>query len=138
MLTSQLRSYDKSGRFGGEEFVILLPQTTEEDARHIAERLRRHVASMAIPVDAGEGAQCVRLTISVGVSSMDRPGCHLTDLLAAADAALYYCKENGRNMTHVFPAAPVLNGDGKVVDRRDAIAGLRQADPAGASLCPSR
>lgn len=137
-LTAQLRSYDKSGRFGGEEFVILLPQTIEEDARHIAERLRRHVAGMAIPVDAGEGAPCVRLTISVGVSSMDRRGCGLTDLLAAADAALYYCKENGRNMTHVFPAAPVLNDDGKVVDRRDAIAAIRQADPAGASLCLSR
>jgi diguanylate cyclase (GGDEF)-like protein len=136
-LTAQLRPYDKSGRFGGEEFVILLPQTAEEDARYIAERLRRHVASMAIPIDDGEGAQCVRLTISVGVSSMDGPKCGLTDLLAAADAALYYAKQNGRNMTHVYPAAPVLNGDGQVVDRRDAIAGLRQGDPTGASLGPA-
>lgn len=137
-LTGQLRPYDKSGRFGGEEFVILLPQTIEEDARNIAERLRRHVANMAIPVDSGEGGQCVRLTISVGVSSMDRPGCALTDLLAAADAALYYAKQNGRNMTHVFPAAPILNDDGQVVDRRDAISGVRQADPAAASLCRSK
>ncbi len=137
-LTAQLRPYDKSGRFGGEEFVILLPQTVEEDARHIAERLRRHVAGMAIPIDGAEGAQCVRLTISIGVSSMDASACSLTDLLAAADAALYYAKQNGRNMTHVFPAVPVLNGDGQVVDRRDEIAGLRQADPAGASLCPPR
>ncbi len=137
-LTGQLRPYDKSGRFGGEEFVILLPQTIEEDARHIAERLRRHVANMAIPVDSSETAQSVRLTISVGVSSMEGPGCGLTDLLAAADAALYYAKQNGRNMTHAFPAAPILTGDGRVVDRRDSISGLRQADPAGASLCPSR
>ena len=69
---------------------------------------------------------------------MDPPGCALTDLLAAADAALYYAKQNGRNMTHVFPAAPILNEDGQVVDRRDAISGVRQADPAAASLYPSR
>lgn len=133
-LTAQLRTYDKSGRFGGEEFVILLPQTMEPDACHIAERLRNHVANMVIPIDDTEGARCVHLTISVGVSSMDGTPCKLTDLLAAADAALYYAKQNGRNMTHVFPAAPVINENGQVVDRRDAIGGLRQADPAGASL----
>lgn len=137
-LTAQLRPYDKSGRFGGEEFVILLPQTVQDDARHIAERLRRHIASMAIPIDASEGAQSVHLTISIGVSSMDGSACGLTDLLAAADAALYYAKQNGRNMTHVFPATPILNGEGQVMDRRDAISGLRQTDPAGASLCPLR
>jgi len=137
-LTSQLRTYDKSGRFGGEEFVILLPQTVEEDACHIAERLRNHIANLAIPIDDTEDAQRVRLTISVGVSSMDGTSCRLTDLLAAADAALYYAKQNGRNMTHVFPAEPMVNGDGQVVDRRDAIAGVRQADPAAASLCLPR
>ena len=134
-LTAQLRPYDKSGRFGGEEFVILLPQTAEDDARHIAERLRTHVANMAIPIDDTDGAQCVHLTISLGVSSMEGTDCGLTDLLAAADAALYYAKQNGRNMTHVFPAVPALNGNGQVVDRRDTVAGLRQADPAGAALC---
>jgi diguanylate cyclase (GGDEF)-like protein len=134
-LTAQLRTYDKSGRFGGEEFVILLPQTAEDDARHIAERLRTHVANMAIPIDDTDGAQCVHLTISLGVSSMEGTDCGLTDLLAAADAALYYAKQNGRNMTHVFPAVPALNGNGQVVDRRDTVAGLRQADPAGAALC---
>jgi len=134
-LTAQLRTYDKSGRFGGEEFVILLPQTAEDDARHIAERLRTHVANMAIPIDDSDGAQCVHLTISLGVSSMEGTDCGLTDLLAAADAALYYAKQNGRNMTHVFPAVPALNGNGQVVDRRDTVAGLRQADPAGAALC---
>jgi hypothetical protein len=67
---------------------------------------------------------------------MNGTSCALTDLLAAADAALYYAKRNGRNMTHVFPAAPLLNANGQVVDRRDAVAGLRQADPAGASLLP--
>jgi diguanylate cyclase (GGDEF)-like protein len=132
-LTGQLRAYDKAGRFGGEEFVLLLPQTGAEDARGIAERLRNHIANMAVPVDDSEGARCVRLTISVGVSSTNGSDCGLADLLAAADAALYYAKRSGRNMTHVFSAAPMLNEKGQAVDRRDAISGLRRADPASAS-----
>jgi diguanylate cyclase (GGDEF)-like protein len=136
-LTAQLRSYDRAGRFGGEEFVLLLPQTGEEDARGIAERLRNHVANMAVPIDDSENPECVRLTVSIGVSSTEGANCELTDLLAAADAALYYAKQNGRNMTHVFSAAPMLGANGQIVDRRDAIAGLREADPAGASLCPA-
>jgi diguanylate cyclase (GGDEF)-like protein len=135
-LTAQLRAYDRAGRFGGEEFVLLLPQTGAEDARGIAERLRNHIANMPVPVDDSEGARRVRFTISIGVSSTDGASCELTDLLAAADAALYYAKRSGRNMTHMFSAAPMVNRNGQVVDRRDAIAGLCQADPAGASLCP--
>ncbi len=136
-LTAQLRSSDRAGRFGGEEFVLLLPQTGEEDAHGIAERLRRHVEDMTVPIDASESPEYVSLTISIGVSSTDGAACELTDLLAAADAALYYAKQNGRNMTHVFSAAPMVNESGQVIDRRDVIAGLRQADPAGASLCPA-
>jgi len=136
-LTAQLRSYDRAGRFGGEEFVLLLPQTGEEDARRIAERLRNHVANMAVPIDDSETPECVSLTVSIGVSSTEGATCELTDLLAAADAALYYAKQNGRNLTHVFSAAPMVDENGQIVDRRDAIAGLRQADPAGASLCPA-
>jgi diguanylate cyclase (GGDEF)-like protein len=134
-LTGQLRAYDRAGRFGGEEFVLLLPQTGEEDARGIAERLRRHVANMAVPIDDSDNARCVRLTISIGVSSTNGACCELTDLLAAADAALYYAKRSGRNMTHVVSAAPMINENGQVIDRRDAIAGLCRTDPAGASLC---
>jgi len=49
-LSEQLRSYDLAGRFGGEEFAILLPQTRETQALRIAERLRTHVAGLTIPV----------------------------------------------------------------------------------------
>ena len=136
-LTAQLRSYDRAGRFGGEEFVLLLPQTGQADAHGIAERLRRHVEDMAVPIDNSESPEYVRLTISIGVSSTEGATCGLTDLLAAADAALYYAKQNGRNMTHAFSAAPMVDANGQIVDRRDAISGLREADPAGASLCPA-
>jgi diguanylate cyclase (GGDEF)-like protein len=107
-LRGQLRSYDVAGRFGGEEFVVLLPQTDESDALGIAERLRTHVAALSIPV--GEGARseaCVRLTVSIGVTGLGAAhggGGELTDLLSAADAALYYAKQTGRNRTHLATA----------------------------------
>jgi diguanylate cyclase (GGDEF)-like protein len=104
-LRSQLRGYDLAGRFGGEEFAVLLPQAREHDARNVAERLRSHIAGLSIPVDdEDESAGFVRLTISVGVASLDGESRELTDLLAAADAALYHAKETGRNKTHVISA----------------------------------
>ncbi|MGD0063374.1 MAG: GGDEF domain-containing protein, partial [Streptosporangiaceae bacterium] len=105
-LRSQLRIYDLAGRFGGEEFVILLPHAREVDAMAVAERLRAHVAALSIPVnDADESGPCVKLTISVGVAALDGDSRELTDMLAAADAALYHAKETGRNRTHVISSA---------------------------------
>jgi diguanylate cyclase (GGDEF)-like protein len=104
-LQSQLRAYDVAGRFGGEEFVILLPHVQEMEALKIAERLRVHIADLAIPVDdADPSGLCVRVTISVGVAALDAETRELTDMLAAADAALYHAKETGRNKTHMVTA----------------------------------
>jgi diguanylate cyclase (GGDEF)-like protein len=104
-LRSQLRGYDLAGRFGGEEFVVLLPHAREVDALAVAERLRAHIAALSIPVDDhDESGPRVKLTISVGVAALDGASRELTDMLAAADAALYYAKETGRNKTHVISA----------------------------------
>jgi diguanylate cyclase (GGDEF)-like protein len=104
-LQSQLRAYDVAGRFGGEEFVILLPHAREVDALAVAERLRVHIASLVIPVDDSDASgPFVRVTISVGVAALDRSRRELTDMLNAADAALYHAKETGRNKTHMVTA----------------------------------
>ena len=104
-LRSQLRVYDVAGRFGGEEFVVLLPHACEEDALSIAERLRTHIAALSIPVnDEDESEPHVRLTISVGVAALNGDNRELTDMMAAADAALYHAKVTGRNKTHVISA----------------------------------
>jgi diguanylate cyclase (GGDEF)-like protein len=104
-LRSQLRQYDLAGRFGGEEFAILLPHAREVDALHVAERLRVHIAGLSIPVrDDDESGPHVRVTISVGVAALDGTSRELTDMLASADAALYHAKETGRNKTHVVTA----------------------------------
>jgi diguanylate cyclase (GGDEF)-like protein len=105
-LCSQLRVYDVAGRFGGEEFVVLLPHARESDALNVAERLRAHIAALSIPVnDADESGPCVKVTISVGVAALDGDSRELAEMLAAADAALYYAKETGRNKTHVITAS---------------------------------
>jgi diguanylate cyclase (GGDEF)-like protein len=102
-IRGELRSYDLAGRFGGEEFVVLLPRTTEADAMVIAERLRTHIAATPIPIGDDVGT-CVRLTVSLGIAALDGTARELTDLLAAADSALYYAKDNGRNKTHAMAA----------------------------------
>jgi len=109
VLREQLRSYDLAGRFGGDEFAILLPQTREAQALGIAERLRTSIAAMSVPVDEDATAgPCVRVTVSVGVAALDRIGPELSDLITAADAALYLSKQTGRNKTHVATASTPL------------------------------
>ena len=106
-LRNQLRVYDLAGRFGGEEFAILLPQAREVDALNVAERLRAHVAALSVPVeDNDESGPVIKLTISVGVAALTSESQELTDMLAAADAALYHAKETGRNKTHMVSAGP--------------------------------
>ncbi len=104
-LRSQLRVYDLAGRFGGEEFAILLPHAREVDALAVAERLRVHIAGLSVPVrDDDEAGPSVKVTISVGVAALEGEPRELSDMLAAADAALYHAKETGRNKTHIVSA----------------------------------
>lgn len=100
-----LRDYDLAGRFGGEEFALLLPQTNAADARQIAERVRVHIAEMPISVSDEPGAETLQVTVSIGVAALGTTwerttGSQLTDLLAGADRALYQAKNAGRN--HVW------------------------------------
>ncbi|MET8865696.1 diguanylate cyclase [Nonomuraea sp. NPDC004580] len=101
MLRSQLRDYDVVGRFGGEEFVVLLPGADIGEARRVAERLRVHISHMAVPVED----TLVKVTVSTGVALMSVHGDDLIDLLTAADLALYRAKELGRDRVCI-PAVP--------------------------------
>jgi diguanylate cyclase (GGDEF)-like protein len=102
-----LRDYDLAGRFGGEEFALLLPQTNAADARQIAERVRVHIAEMPISVSDEPGAETLQVTVSIGVAALGTTwerttGSQLTDLLAGADRALYQAKNAGRNHVWMF------------------------------------
>ncbi len=134
-LRGQLRDYDRAGRFGGEEFVLLLAQSDEGDACRIADRLRAHIGDLAVPIDDRPEAPCVQVTVSIGVSAMENGDAReLTDLLTAADSALYRAKQTGRN--RVCAAAPVHSG--QLVAEIAGQMNLVQDDAAAASLCPAR
>lgn len=91
---TQLRSHDHLGRLGGEEFAIVLPNTTREEAAQVAERLRFAVENVKVS-DAYPGL-CV--TVSIGVSEVDAEVEYdLSSALARADLALYAAKMRGRN-----------------------------------------
>jgi diguanylate cyclase (GGDEF)-like protein len=99
---SNLRTYDVAGRFGGEEFVVLLPATGPDRARTVAERLRASIAKLEIVVPAGDGSGrgtlADRVTISIGIAALPAQAHDLTGLLARADMALYAAKEAGRDL----------------------------------------
>jgi len=102
-LRAQLRDYDLVGRFGGEEFAILLPQTDATQAQLAAERLRRCVAAAGVVVDDGSIAT---VTASIGVALFTSGVADVPDLLAAADAALYGAKRQGRNRVVLAGRSP--------------------------------
>lgn len=96
---AQLRASDYFGRIGGEEFVSVMPETNEEDAYACAERMRRAVA--AIRLDTPNGT--IGCTISIGIAALHQEHGEFATLLAAADAALYQAKSQGRNRTVLAP-----------------------------------
>ncbi len=93
ILTHTVREVDTAGRYGGEEFVLLLPDTDASGAQHAAERIRECLARGSISVRGQE----ISVTVSIGVAEFPRDGETAGTLLAAADGALYDAKRNGRN-----------------------------------------
>lgn len=98
---SIMRSYDFIGRYGGEEFLVILPDCKIEYAAAFAERLRLSVSTDSI--DTPEGRIPVTLSFGVAMSSKDRLK-DVYSLVNAADKALYRAKENGRNRVEIAPA----------------------------------
>jgi diguanylate cyclase (GGDEF)-like protein len=120
-MTGVLREYDLAGRFGGEEFVMLLPQTRAVDAFRIAERVRAHISQLPIYAAAAgasgaatspgtPGAERVPVTVSIGVAALDAGSRReLSELLAAADAALYRAKASGRDQVQMISTSRGLS-----------------------------
>jgi len=93
-LRATLRATDLPGRYGGEEFLVVLPQTDLEGARALAERVRVAIEETRIDVGA---AAAISVTISIGLAALDPGAQSAEQLVERADAALYDAKDAGRN-----------------------------------------
>jgi diguanylate cyclase len=99
VLRETLREHDVPGRYGGEEFGVILPETASEGARVIAERLRARIEDCALPLG-------IRCTVSIGAAERRPDDSGYAEWISRADRALYAAKANGRNRIEVLePAA---------------------------------
>ncbi|MDQ3880964.1 MAG: diguanylate cyclase [Chloroflexota bacterium] len=125
LVKNNIRGLDLLGRYGGEEFMLILPGTTPEDAYSLAEKLRALVMKTPLSLASGDH---LRLTISVGIAG--GVGGHLRPdrLTSDADAAMYSAKSLGRNQTYVFKSVD----DNTVIPRAPVSAeGRRKAAAIG-------
>jgi len=94
LICNQLRTVDFLGRYGGEEFVVFLPETSETSAFQVAERLRKEIEALVTHYSNNK----IQCTVSLGLANFDIKFCNrLEDFLEQADQALYRAKHNGRN-----------------------------------------
>ncbi len=96
-LTESLRQIDLVGRWGGEEFIMLLPDTTAEQGQEIIDRIRMNIAR--IPFTSASTSKPFNVTLSFGISECKQANSTLESILDKADKALYMAKANGRNQT---------------------------------------
>lgn len=98
MIRQTARETDICGRYGGEEFAILLVDTNATEATNFTERLRKQVEALTVNIDQ----HAIKFTISSGIAECSPSFKKHTQWIEAADKALYHAKENGRNKTTVF------------------------------------
>jgi diguanylate cyclase (GGDEF)-like protein len=105
VLRKELRSTDIPARFGGEEFVVVLPETPPARAVQLADRIRRAVEERVF--EGGRGVGPIRVTISIGVAAFPLDASTDEELLDVADVAVYEAKATGRNRVVAAPESAV-------------------------------
>jgi diguanylate cyclase (GGDEF)-like protein len=103
LIAACLRPGDVAARFGGDEFVVLMPGTATADARAVAEAIRRAIEACPVP-DGLADVDIAAVTASIGVATYPEHAMGPEGLLRAADAALYAVKFSGKNAVAVAPA----------------------------------
>ena len=112
LIMTNIRETDICGRYGGEEFVLLLPSTSIRDAYKIAENLRKKIKGSVF-------IESNIITISMGIAVYPEHSIWMKDLIDKADQALYYSKENGRDRTTIYDV-----NMGRTVKRADKLTGI--------------
>ncbi len=109
ILKAHVRPSDLVGRWGGEEFVVVLPGADTEMAFRVAERIRRAMASMVLSAPGGQKVPAP--TVSIGIATREAGGKGFAELLQCADTALYQAKYAGRNLTIRFDPTLSIPGE---------------------------
>lgn len=124
VIVRSLRGMDTVGRWGGEEFVVILPETDDKEAQLVAERMRSAVAAYSFPIGGG-----VHMTCSAGIAVYPTDALHRIDLVSAADQAMYAAKRLGRNQVRRAddPAVSLTNMEQEASRDEVALQGVVQA-----------
>jgi len=97
-ITKVMRAYDKIGRYGGEEFIIILPHNSQKSVKKVAERIRENISQKSIQTSAGP----LKLYVSLGCTSTENIDANSSEMMIKiSDEALYNAKNKGRNCTVV-------------------------------------
>jgi len=96
LIRAAVRGVDAAGRYGGEEFIVVLPETDQRAAEEVAERIRSMVAG-GVLLEGGDAP----VTVSIGIATLTKDGGEAAEVIARADAALYRAKAGGRNRVEV-------------------------------------
>jgi diguanylate cyclase (GGDEF)-like protein len=105
LLAQSVRESDLPARYGGEEFALILPHTQLQAAQDLLERIRQVISRK---VFCAQTSSPLQMTVSVGIAQLDLQSNNATDIVAAADAALYKAKRAGRNRIKLAPIAPKI------------------------------
>lgn len=108
VIRQNIRDSDVAGRYGGEEFVILLPDTDSQGALVFAERLRQSIEAFELQLEGHR----IRFTISLGIADLGQPSSDHSQLIKWADSALYMSKSAGRNRVTLHLAGSGSSGQG--------------------------
>ena len=100
VLSSNVREIDILGRIGGEEFAVLLPNTSLQDAALLAERMRQSIENASVEI----AGQTVKITVSIGAADYKTEMTSISALLRNADQAMYQAKQSGRNCVRIYLA----------------------------------
>ena len=104
MIQETLRDSDIAARYGGEEYIALLPETNKERGVEAGERIRQAVQAAAFTASVHDSSLKTHITISIGVANFPNDANTTTHLIDHADIALYHAKQTGRNRVCGFTA----------------------------------